>query len=204
MVEFLHQLWPNDQTSIDTLQEIFGLMLTSNTSFQKIFLLIGPKRSGKGTIARVLRALICDINVCSPTLGSLGGPFGIQPLINKVLAIISDARISGKTDVQNIAERLLSISGGDGQTVPRKNIDDWHGDLPTRFMILTNVLPKLTDASGALVSRFITLQLTKSFYGKEDLTLSDKLITECAGILNWSLLGLERLKARGYFIMPCV
>ena len=51
-LEFLGQLWGDDTESIDTLQEIFGLMLTAETRYQKAFLLFGPKRSGKGTIAR--------------------------------------------------------------------------------------------------------------------------------------------------------
>ena len=61
------------------------------------------------------------------------------------------------------------------------------GKLETRFVILTNELPRLTDASGALASRFITLVLTESFYGREDLGLTDKLAGELPGILNWAL-----------------
>ena len=56
-IKFLRELWPGDEgkQSRMTLQEIFGLMLIADTSYQKIFLIIGPKRSGKGTIGRVLR-----------------------------------------------------------------------------------------------------------------------------------------------------
>ena len=39
---FLTSLWAEDQQSIDTLQEIFGYLLTNDTSQQKIFLIIGP------------------------------------------------------------------------------------------------------------------------------------------------------------------
>ena len=67
-----------------------------------------------------------------------------------------------------IAERLLSISGEDVQTVDRKHRDPWTGILPTWFLILTNELPKIADASGALASRFIIVTLTQSFYGQED------------------------------------
>jgi putative DNA primase/helicase len=200
---FLEQLWPHDAEAIESLQEMFGYLLTCDTSHQKIFLLIGPLRSGKGTIARILRAMLGEINVAGPTLASLGESFGLQPLINKPLAIISDARLGGKTDVQVIAERLLSISGEDALDVARKFIGvPWNGKLPTRFLILTNVLPKVTDASGALTSRFVILRLTESFYGKEDLALTGKLLKELPGILKWSLAGLDRLQPRGHFKMP--
>src|SRR5262249_47887409 len=90
-LQFLHQLWPLEQhqSSIDTLQEWFGYCLLPDTSQHKILLLIGPPRSGKGTIARILSALLGLDNVTGPTLASLGSNFGLQDLIGKTLAIIS-------------------------------------------------------------------------------------------------------------------
>lgn len=199
---FLRSIWPDDQQSIDALQELVGLLLTPNTSHQKLFLIVGPKRSGKGTIARVLTELLGRPNVCNPTLASLGSNFGIAPLIGKPLAIISDARLGAKSDHSVIAERLLSISGEDGQTVDRKYLTPWSGTLTTRFVILTNELPRLTDASGALASRFIIWRMTHSFYGREDQALTGRLVRELPGILNWALAGLDRLQTRGYLIQP--
>jgi D5-like protein len=66
LLDFLLQLWPNDQQSIATLQEIFGYCLTGDTRQQKAFLLIGPRRSGKGTIARILARLIGAGNTAAP------------------------------------------------------------------------------------------------------------------------------------------
>ena len=177
-LSFLNSIWPNDPDAIRTLQEIFGYCLTSDTKQQKIFLIVGPKRSGKGTIGRVLTALLGQENVASPTLSSLGSNFGLAPLIGKLVAIISDARLGGKADLQVIAERLLSISGEDGLTIDRKYLPAWTGRLWTRFLILTNELPRLTDASGALASRFITLVMTESFYGREDHGLESRLAAE--------------------------
>jgi putative DNA primase/helicase len=199
---FLRQLWPNDEDhklSRLTLQEIFGLMLTPDTRHQKIFMIVGPKRSGKGTIGRILTAMLGKDNVANPTLASLSTNFGLSPLIDKRAAIISDARLGPQTNSHTVAERLLSISGEDAITVDRKYRDPWTGKFNVRFLVLTNELPRFTDASGALASRFVLLTLDNSFYGKEDLKLTDRLLTELPGILNWSLRGLERLKKRGHF-----
>ena len=159
-LRFLDSLWGNDKESINTLQELFGLLLTPDTTHQKAFLIVGPKRSGKGTIARVLTGLLGQENVAGPTLNSLTQNFGVAPLIGKPLAIISDARLGGRADSQVVAERLLSITGEDALTIDRKYRTAWTGRLPTRFLILTNELPKLSDTSGALPSRFIVLLLT--------------------------------------------
>ena len=107
-------------------------------------------RSGKGTIARIIAEILGKLNVVGPTLSSLGTNFGLWPLINKQLAIISDARLGKRSDLAQIVERLLSISGEDRQTIDRKNLSPITTTLPTRFLILTNELPRLNDASGAL------------------------------------------------------
>ena len=117
---FLASLWDSDHEAIQTLQEWFGYCLVADTRQQKILLIVGPKRSGKGTIARVLTGLLGQTNVCAPTLASLGQNFGLAPLIGKQLAIVADARLSSRADQQAIAERLLTISGEDGITADRK------------------------------------------------------------------------------------
>jgi len=201
-LRFLAGVWPDDQQAIDTLQEVFGLCLTGETKYQKAFLVVGPKRSGKGTIARVLTQLLGAPNVCGPTLSSLSQNFGLAPLIGKRVAIISDARLGGKADQQVIVERLLAITGEDGLTIDRKFRDGWTGKLDARFLILTNEMPRLTDSSGALASRFIILAMVRSFFGKEDLGLGTRLTPELPGILLWAIKGWERLTKRGFFVPP--
>lgn len=198
---FLDQLWGDDEESIRLLQEWFGHCLTADTSQQKMLLLVGPKRSGKGTIGRVLTQLIGAGNVVGPTTSSLAGAFGLQPLVGKSLAIVSDARFQGP-DVAIVTERLLCISGEDALTVDRKHIGSVTMKLPTRFMFLANELPRFSDASGALAGRFLVLRFTESFYGREDRDLTRKLLTELPGILLWALQGWERLHRRGRFVQP--
>ena len=199
---FLAELWPDDAQSICTLQEWFGYLLTPDTRQQKILLLVGPKRSGKGTIARVLRGLIGPENIAGPTLSGLATNFGLWPLLGKTVAMNQDARLSGRTDAATVTERLLSISGEDALTIDRKNLAPVTAKLQVRFMVLTNELPKLGDASGALPGRMILLRLTQSWYGKEDTGLTDRLLAELPGILLWAIAGWQRLRDRGHFVQP--
>jgi putative DNA primase/helicase len=198
-LEFLDDQWGSDPESIECLQEWFAYCLTSDTSQQKILALIGPKRAGKDTIGRVLRDLVGPENTAGPTMASLATNFGLAPLLGKHLAIIGDARLSGRTDTAAVVERLLTISGEGTLTVDRKHREDWTGKLPTRFVLISNELPKLIDASGAMVSRLILLQMTRSFYGAEDRGLYAALRAELPGIFLWALEGRQRLAARGRF-----
>lgn len=200
--EFLRQLWPADPDAIQTLKEIFGYCLVSDTSQQKAFLLVGPKRSGKGTIARILEAVIGAHNVVAPTINGISTNFGMAPLIGKRLAIISDARIGHRTDTTVVAERLLAVTGEDAITLDRKNREAWTGTLDVKFIIISNELPKIADASGALPSRFIILIMKNSFFGNEDRGLTKTLLAERPGILNWAIEGYADLVSRGYFIQP--
>jgi putative DNA primase/helicase len=201
-LNFLDQTWPDDREAVDLLAEWMGYTLTADTRQQKMLLLVGPPRSGKGTIARVLTSLIGAANVCGPTLSSLATNFGLWPLLGKQLAIISDARLGGRSDQAVITERLLAISGEDAITVDRKNMTSVTGRLPVRIMILTNELPRLADASGALANRFLVLTLEQSFLGREDTNLLDRFLPELPGILLWAIEGRRRLSARGHFVQP--
>ncbi|MCV7176763.1 DNA primase family protein [Mycolicibacterium sphagni] len=200
-LKFLDSVWPNDPASVALLQEWIGYIVTGRTDMQKILLLVGPTRSGKGTIARMLRILIGRGHIAGPTLASLGTNFGLAPLLGKVLAIIADARLSGR-DIHTIVERLLSISGEDVLTVDRKFRDPWSGKLPTRIIILSNEIPRFSDASGAVANRLMVLQMRNSFLGKEDRGLDARIATELPGILNWALEGLDRLDTKGRFTVP--
>jgi putative DNA primase/helicase len=59
--------------------------------------------------------------------------------------------------------------------------------------VISNELPKLGDASAAIVGRLVLLILSHSWLGKEDHTLEVGLQAELPGILNWALDGLHRL-----------
>lgn len=200
-LKFLTSLWPNDPAAINTLQEIFGYIVSGRTDLQKIMLILGPPRAGKGTIARILTELVGQRNIASPTLMSLGSHFGLQPLIGKSLAIIGDARIDGKGS-KEIVSKLLGVSGEDSISIDRKNRSYWTGRLNTRFLILTNEIPNLRDAGGALASRFVPLYLTESWLGREDSDLERRLRLELSGIMNWALDGLDRVKASGGISVP--
>lgn len=199
---FLNDVWGHDQESIDTLQEMFGYILSGDTRQQKFFNIIGPRRSGKGTINKILVALLGEHNTVAPELGELCDTFGLQPWLGKLLASFTDAR-APERNRGAVVSQLLRIVGGDTVTVNRKNKEAWSGYLPTRIVIYSNEVLQLTENSNALTGRMIVLKMTNSFYGKEDTELSAKLMKELSGIFNWSMIGLHRRLARGgHFLQP--
>jgi putative DNA primase/helicase len=202
--QFLEEIFPDDKEAQRCLVEMVGLCLTDETKYHKAFMFVGPRRGGRGTIGRLLRGLIGDENYVGAKLRGMSRQFGMQGWIGKKLALFPDVRTDGLgvDRMSTISETLLTVSGEDSIDVERKYLGAWNGQLTTRVVMFSNELIRFRDDSGALPSRFITWQMRQSFFGREDLNLTAKLLRERPGILNMALEGLDRLRDRGQFMQP--
>lgn len=192
---------PPERQGQQFLREWFGYCISGRNDLEKMASLVGAPRSGKGTAARVLRALLGADNVVAPTLRTMAGPFGEESFIGKSLATLGDVRWNTR-DAADTIDIFLAITGEDAHDVQRKNRTAWHGTLGLRFMVMSNDPPTFNDASGALSIRMIQLAFEQSFVGREDSGLTGKLLEELPGIFNWALAGLRDLTARGRFAEP--
>lgn len=151
----------------------------------------------------VLGQILGQDNIASPSLTSMGSRFGLAPLIGKQAAIIGDGHLGRQCDSIAVLERLKSIVGGDPQNIDRKGAPELANvPIKARFSISVNELPRLPDASAALRSRILLIPFNRTFEGKEDLGLLDRLRLEVPGITNWALAGLRRQQEVGRLIQP--
>ncbi|WP_197446242.1 DNA primase family protein [Tautonia plasticadhaerens] len=208
---FLDEIFPGDEQSLRELRKWFGYLMLPDTSRQAILMLVGASRSGKGTIARVLRKLIGEQNVASPAMSELAGDHGLQDLIGKSIILFSDARLAGDGAKLALAqERLLKISGEDPVRINPKFGIPYTTTLPGRIIILSNEVPSFRDNSQAFVNRARPLKFGVTFAGREDRTLTGegKNVGQLdnpralAGIANWALGGIGLLRADGRFQVP--
>jgi putative DNA primase/helicase len=194
---WLEQTFAHDPQAIPALQEWFGaFLLASPDKVQKVFWLIGPKRSGKGTIQGVARRLVGG--AASTALRSFASQFGRENLIGHSLAIIDDSRDPRRDEADAVMEFLLSYSTGVELTIPRKHRPDWTGVLRQSLLAASNTPPRLADEGQAMATRMEVIQTRISMLGHEDVYLQDRLAEELPGILNWALVGLRRLVANGF------
>jgi putative DNA primase/helicase len=197
-LEFLEEAWPDDEEQRETLRRWFGYVISGRTDLQKMLIVVGPPRSGKGVIAHVLTQLLGGLSrVDSTTFQRLNEPFGLANAVGKPLMLIPDARVS--TGTKMITQRLLSITGEDPLAVNRKHKNELVTRLGCRVMIMSNEMPSLRDASQALAERMIPLRMRVSFVGREDPFLKEKLDAELGGILHWALDGMDLLRSGGRF-----
>lgn len=186
------------------LQEMIGYSLLPETKLQKLFIVLGPGGSGKGTINKVLQALVGKTNTATTSLGKLDDQFGPTTLMHKTLCIVPEAAFGAHDDRAAVTNFLKTVSGEDDVTIDRKYKDAWEGQLLTRFWLFANSTPSFDDAGGALMRRLVPLEMTLSFKLNPDDNLIKKLKLEISGILNWALEGYDRLmnKQGGRFTMP--
>jgi putative DNA primase/helicase len=201
--QFLVDVFNDDRESIEAIQKWFGYLLLPDTSLHKMMFVIGRPRSGKGTIMRTMISMLGRNSVASPTLNDLAGPFALQGLANKSIAVIGDARLSRRSDDVAITERILSITGEDPQDIHRKHLGTLHAvRMPLRFTLFSNQLPQLSDSSAAFMTRCIFVQMPNTYVGREDRSLGSKLEEELPGILNWAIAGRYELQKTGEIKQP--
>jgi hypothetical protein len=104
--------------------------------------------------------------------------------------LYADGRAIGVVEAKPEGHSLTGV-----ETQSGKYLDG----LPTRFNISCNELPLFGDPTGSLSARMLILPYKRSFSGREDRELKERLLTEISGISNWALVGLARLKKQGRF-----
>ena len=211
--QFLSDVFPGDELALQFIEEWIGYCMTEETRFQKGAMLIGPKRSGKGTISHVMRQLVGDASYVGLSFNTWAvGENSKECLIGKRVGVFADVRFKpGRAYGTSFdpgglghvsAELLLNITGEDTVTIGRKYKQPWHGQLRLKLMLISNEVPNLNDASGVLPSRFLKLRFSKSFFGQEDPFLRDKLRAELPGIAARCVSAYQRLCERGHFVQP--
>ena len=202
-IQFLNEVFDGDSDRVALLQEWFGYMLASSYEFHKMMLLLGPPRSGKGTIGKVLHALVGDDNFSGGSLRAFTSDKFLDSLQRKTVVFIGDAekRVAGNL-ISHLIERFKTISGNDAINFDRIYKKSVTTALPSRVTIAGNNVPALFDDSGALQGRLLVLPMYNSFLGREDSGLVDRLMQSIEGIAAWALHGLFRLRGNGRFTSP--
>jgi putative DNA primase/helicase len=199
---FLMQVLDDDEL-MRLMRQWFGYLITSDVSIQNLLYMQGVPRSGKGTTARVIDALVGKRNVASHTINDLAGGFGREGLIGKSLLKFTDMNTGVLKPALNQAVSIVnSITGQDPIHIERKFKGPLDLDLRAHVVFIGNSYPDFGEHTAAIGERISMIPFRISFAKKQDSGLTDKLLTELPGILNFALDGLDDLRATNKF-MTC-
>lgn len=196
-LKLLDDIWEDNEDLKMQLQEFMGYCLIADVSLQKFAVFYGKSRAGKGTIVDVLSDMVGQANIAAPALANLASNSALEEMSTKSLTLIPDAHSVANNSRDVVLSNLKAITGGDKVSFHEMYKGSRNTVFKTKIVMSTNNIPEFNDPSGALVNRMLVFPFYKSFAGKEDYTLGARLKVEVAGVTQWAIEGLRRLRANG-------
>lgn len=193
-MEFIKSVYPGYPELIEMQQMKFGYIMTTGNRFQKIFMQRGERRSGKGTLDRMMSKILPPGYFEPTTFEKLSGRFG-QAVFKKAKVINIPDYKKGTLNAKSAAlveEVIISATGGDMIAVEEK-YGRQEGVTPVGILtISSNELLDIQNIN-AFFSRLVVIPHMISFEGLENFNLEKELMEELPGILNWALEGLYKV-----------
>jgi putative DNA primase/helicase len=174
-------------------QEYVGYTFLPDARFQRAQMWLGEGANGKGLLSAIVRAL--HHRWVSVALDELDG-FERSVVMGASL-IFADEVPRGRIHEQTI-KKMVS---GDPVSINRKYQAVVSVEVTAKWIACGNHLPAVTDHSTGFWRRWDIIPFGATVPESErDPELGKRIIAnELAGVLNWSLEGLQRLLARGRF-----
>ena len=141
---FLEYRWPNPGTRLAIRQLIGATLLQRLADENRLVFLIGPGGSGKGTLIRLLVALIGSTGVFTvPNVSRLvSSPFATSQLDMAALLVVSDptdtARRQNRDALSDGLTIIRNLTGQDDVPIERKGRDQYSTRVNTSVWVNTN------------------------------------------------------------------
>jgi putative DNA primase/helicase len=190
---FLNDIWDGDDELIESLRLWMGYCLLTSCAFEKFAVFKGASRAGKSTLAAVIESIVGKDNTVSTSLSLIGSDFGLQNLMGKKLCVFQDAERASPDRMGIATERIKSLSSNEPIGINRKGQAVLVQRLGLKIAFVCNRLPNFLNDENALTNRMVVFPFWKSFAGREDSGLKERLMGEIGGVFNWALVGARRL-----------
>ncbi len=177
--------------NVRLVQEILGYLLVPLTQAQKAFLLYGPPRTGKSTFLRLIEDIIGKDNISNVPLQDLDNRFKTALLHGKLINLFADLPAKPLQDTGF----FKALTGEDSVIGEVKFQNPFSFMNKARMIFSANELPRnYADRSDAFYRRLIIIPFVNQVDADNvDTRLTEKLLREKEGIIQWALVGLERL-----------
>ena len=196
--KFIEEILNPDDIPI--VQEYFGYTLLPAFPAHKSLWMYGIGRNGKSQLVSLLTKMLGDENTVSIPIEEFDGwhRFSTARLFGKLLNVTSEPGVekplkSGLFKKVIGGDRISAEIKGKQQTIDFINF--------SKFVVLGNIFPQVTDPSLAFWDRLIVVEFPNSFVDTFIPDIAEKLIKEdggLSGFFNWCLEGLKRLKENGF------
>ncbi len=195
---FLLQIFNKDLNLIKFIQKAMGYALSGDVSEQCLFILWGTGANGKSTFLNVLQHLFGDY-ACSTMIETFMKKNSEQ---SNDLARLKGARLVTTSEIEQgrqISESLIKSVTGEDSLTARFLYGEYFSFKPTfKIFMATNHKPKIRGADNGIWRRIKMIPFNVTIPPEQrDKNLTEKLIAENSGILNWLLRGYAMWQKEG-------
>ena len=188
----------HDEDLARLFQELVGYSLTAQTYMQTIVFQKGDGGNGKSIATGVLASLLEDLAV-TVEFERLGEPgnHDLARIPGRRALLSTESKKGNRRIPEDVLKRL-----SDGEPL----VSNQKYEVPFEYRPIgkiwwsMNHLPRVTDTTASIWRRLQVLPYNHKVSDAErDVHLAAKLHSERSGILNWALIGLERVSSRRQF-----
>ena len=203
--EFLQQVFQEDQSLIDYLQQYVGYCLTGLTTEQQVLFGFGLGANGKSVLFSVLTELFGTYAVAAPIdTFMLSGNEGPKSYLLARLAGARFVLANETSDGQRLAENIIKeLTGGEVIAAAHKYGHLFEFQPRFKIAMVGNHKPVIRGTDSGIWRRLHLLPFNRSFaVSEQDPDLVTKLKSELSGILNWALKGVLSWQQNKRLIVP--
>lgn len=178
----------------ELLLRFMGYSLMSWRGLDRLLFMYGKVRSGKSTIADLLKSLLPSGQVMNIDMREVGGQFGLDGLQTaRVLAVREVQSLDGR-DAEAFVATIKNIVGRDQMTINVKyQRQQRNVTVAAAPILISNEMLKLPNKGRGLSSKVLAVPFMKSFEKHPDPFLPETLMGELAGIAASCMRAANRL-----------
>lgn len=209
----MREICCEDETMLMLLQEVTGYCLDKGSAkAQKLIYAWGRGSNGKSLWTETIRMILPQDMVSSQSLHGMHQRFALSNVSESAVNISPE--VSAETILDSSVIKAVT-SGNDVVDIEKKYQDKKSRVIITKFICCSNHFLKSKDTSDGFFRRILVLPFEKRFVAENDptrtpdcgiidLSLSQKIFRERAGIYNWAIEGLVRLRKNDYQFTPYI
>lgn len=192
-----------DASVVPLIWEVIGTAVYARLAFHRAVMLYGEGRNGKGTLLRLIKALVGEAHVSAVTLQALGDDrFAAASLYGKVVNLAGDLA----ADVVMHTDTFKMLTGEDIVSAQRKYGHRFDFTNQALMIFSANRIPRAVDHTDGYHSRWVVVPFDRVRLApdEEDKTLEPRMHAELAGVLVRAVEGLRRAMAQGCYTLPSI
>ena len=194
-----------DNEQRDLIQEVMGsIILGLMARYEKVLMVKGPGRSGKGTLMKIIQAMVPRDVISAVSPFNWDGEYYLANLAGKRLNVVGEL----PDDEPIPAAIFKSVTGRDTLTGRHPSHRPFNFKNEAAHVFNSNHFVYTKERSDTFYNRWLLVEFRNTLVHREneqDVDLAEKIIeAELSHIMAWALQGAKRLQDRGRFLVTQV